>query len=65
MNKKKSKSIETHFDTFSQNLPEQKEAKLNSLKQVLINGEQSGFVKDFNPHVFLKKLKKKTESKTV
>ncbi len=65
MSKTKSTSIETHFDTFSQNLPEQQEAKLKSLKQSLINGEQSGFVKDFNPLVFLQKLRQKTEAKTV
>jgi len=62
MSKNKSTSIETLFDSFSQNLPEQEEAKLKQLKQALINGEQSGFVEHFNPQTFLQKLKKKAES---
>ena len=40
-------------------LLETEERKLNELRNALIVGEQSGWVKDFNPEKHLKALKKK------
>jgi antitoxin ParD1/3/4 len=38
---------------------EQEETKKNELIKELKKGEKSGFVKDFNPDAFLKKMHKK------
>jgi antitoxin ParD1/3/4 len=38
-------------------LLEQEEEKLNILRQALVDGEQSGFVTNFNPQDFLDSLK--------
>ena len=40
-------------------LLEEEESKKQALRQALIEGEESGYVKDFDPEVFLKKLHKK------
>ncbi len=40
-------------------LLEQEEEKLKALKRALIDGEQSGFVEDFNPREFQAKLRQK------
>ena len=42
-------------------LLESEERKLNELRNALIVGEQSGWVKDFNPDKHLKALQKKTD----
>lgn len=41
-------------------LLEQEQKKLELLKQALIDGEESGFVEDFNPQVFLAELKQQS-----
>ena len=41
-------------------LLEQEEEKLKLLKQALIDGEQSGFSENFNPHAFQERLKLKS-----
>lgn len=40
-------------------LLEEQETKTNALKQALIEGEESGFVKNFNPEILLNELHKK------
>lgn len=40
-------------------LLEQEEEKLKALKQALIDGEQSGFVEDFDPQGFQAKLRER------
>jgi antitoxin ParD1/3/4 len=43
-------------------LLEQEEEKLKMLKKALIDGEQSGFVEDFNPKAFQARLRQKSEA---
>ncbi len=40
-------------------LLEQEEEKMSALRQALIDGENSGFVKNFDPQAFKAKLKKR------
>ena len=40
-------------------LLEEEENKKKALRQALIEGEESGYVKEFDPELFLKKLHKK------
>lgn len=42
-------------------LLEQEEEKMNVLRQALIEGEQSGFVEDFDPQAFKANLRKRAD----